>query len=92
MSGVVGRDHRSRSVAGDEGPVVAGLEVVVVLAERVELVDARALGLDPFVAVVVLEPPGPRTAQHGAGRRAAVGSARRSVMRPRTARCNRPAG
>ena len=35
-----------------------GLEIVVVTAERVELVEAGVTGLAPFLAVVVLEPLG----------------------------------
>src|SRR5262249_52426151 len=66
--GVVGCDHRPGAVAFDEGPVVAGLEVVVVLAEWVELVDPGAFGARPFVAVVVLEPARARTTEHGARR------------------------
>jgi len=45
MAGVVGWDHGSWAVAFDECPVVSGFEVVVVFAERVELVDACAFGV-----------------------------------------------
>ena len=44
--------------AVDERPAAVGLEVVVVTAERVELVEAGAFGFDPVFAVVVLEPLG----------------------------------
>ena len=43
------------ALAVDEGPVVAGLEVVVVLAQRVELVDPCAFRFDPLEPVVVLQ-------------------------------------
>ena len=59
-------------VAFDERPVVVGLEVVVVLAQRVELVEPCPFGLDPLVAVVVLEPPGAGAAQHRARRGSAT--------------------
>ena len=47
VAGIVGRDHRSWSVAGDERPAVPGLEVVVVVAERVEAVETRLAGVGP---------------------------------------------
>ena len=58
VAGVVGWDHGSGSGAFDEGPAVAGFEVVVVVAERVEAVEACLVGVGPVVAVVVLQPEG----------------------------------
>ena len=58
MARVIGWDHRSFAGARDERPAVVGVEVVVVGAERVELVDAGAFRFGPFRVVVVLEPSG----------------------------------
>ena len=55
MAGVVAWDHGAFAGAVDEEPAVVGLEVVVVRAERIELVDACASGFGPAFAVVVLE-------------------------------------
>ena len=53
---VVGRDHRPFAAANDERPAAVGLQVVIVTAERVGLVDAGSVGVPPFVPVVVLQP------------------------------------
>ena len=68
MAGVVGWDHGSSAVAGDELPSVVGLEVVVVFAQRVEVVDASAVRFGPAELVVVLEALGAGAAFSGAHR------------------------
>src|SRR5438270_6779023 len=49
---------RSFAFAFDQGPVVVGLEVVVVVAVGVEAVGGRAVGVGPVVPVVVLQAGG----------------------------------
>jgi len=52
MAGIVGCDHGSFARAVDEGPSVAGFEVVVVVAAVVGVVDSGVVGVVPFGAVV----------------------------------------
>ena len=56
VAGVVGWDEGSFAGSVDERPAEVGLEVVFVLAERVDLVDPGAFGFCPADSVVVLEP------------------------------------
>ncbi len=55
VAGVVGGDEGAFAGAGGEGPAVVGLELVVVVAEGVELVEAGVVGAGPGVAVVDLD-------------------------------------
>ena len=59
---MVGWDHGSPSDAMDEGPPVAGLEIVVGVAKPVRLVDARVMCRRPVLAVIDLQPVRPGTA------------------------------
>src|SRR5690606_3254405 len=56
--GVVGGDHGAGSGAGDEGPVVVGLELVVVAAFAVEVAEDGFVAVRPGGAVVVLDAAG----------------------------------
>jgi hypothetical protein len=76
VAGVVGWDEGAFAVAGCQGPAVAGLEVVVVFAEWVELVQAGAPGAGPGLAVVVFDP-----GAGAAGDGAAEGLVQASAMR-----------
>src|SRR3546814_878651 len=53
-SGVVWGDQRACAGAGDEGPPVVGVEVVVGVAEPVELVESGVAGVLVFGAVAVV--------------------------------------
>jgi hypothetical protein len=57
VAGVGGGDEGAFAGAGDQGPVVAGFELVVVVvgAEQVELVEEGVVGFGPAQAVVALE-------------------------------------
>ena len=68
VAGVVGWDEGSFAGAGDEGPAVVGFEVVVVGAERVELIEPCVFGAGPFGIVIVFEVLGAGAAQHRAAR------------------------
>src|SRR5690242_19071419 len=63
---VVGWDEGTFAGALDERPAVVGLQVVVVVAQQVAVVDPSVLGLAPFGAVIELEPLRPRAAESGA--------------------------
>ncbi|HSK25650.1 MAG TPA: hypothetical protein VK894_01915 [Jiangellales bacterium] len=67
MAEVVGWDEGAFAGAGDEGPAVAGLEVVVDSAERVELAEAGVPGAGPVLAVVDLDPAPPAAFDRAAG-------------------------
>ena len=45
MTGIVGRDHGAVAGSGEQGPPLAGVEVVVVVAERIELVEPGVTGV-----------------------------------------------
>jgi hypothetical protein len=66
VAGVGGSDEGSSSGAGEEGPVVVGLEVVVVGAEGFELVELGVFGFGPLRVVIVLEVAGAVAAECGA--------------------------
>src|SRR5262249_38703979 len=70
VAGVVGWDEGAFAGAFDERPAVVGLEVVVVFAQPVGVVDSRRVGLGPAGVVVDLEPLGAGAAERVALRRA----------------------
>ena len=59
VAGVMRCDHRSFTGPRDQCPTAVCLEIVVVGAERVELVEPRVFGLGPLDAVIVLHELGP---------------------------------
>ncbi len=69
MPWVIRRHHRAFAGAVDQRPAGSGFQVVVVGAQRVELVEPGVPGLRPGFAVVVLGsgPPAPRHGAAGTG-------------------------
>src|SRR4051794_12371475 len=67
VAGVMGRDHCAFAGSRGQCPTFVGLEVVVVRAEGIELVEAGVLGLGPLDPVVVLDELGAGAPGGGAG-------------------------
>src|SRR5581483_5518379 len=66
--GVVGWDEGAFAGAGDEGPAVVGLEVVVVVTDPVGPVQHGEMGVGPVLPVVVLQERGAGAALDPTGR------------------------
>ena len=63
VAGVVGWDHLAFAGAFDERPSEVGLEIVVVIAEAVRVIDSGGMRPGPAGVVVDLEPLRAGTAQ-----------------------------